>query len=339
MSGPNVLVTVQRPLYEELTTEASRAKLHRLAGKLVFNESGDPWSQSEVIDRIEGADAVINGWGSCTFDEKVLDAAPNLKIICYSAGSIRSMAPPVVFERGIRLTHAAQVIAEAVAEFTLATVLALLRRGPDYAAAMRKGGWTKYGGAAARARPSRELYGKRYGIVGASMVGRSLLPLLRPFHVEALVYDPYLTEEAADELGVRKVDLPELMSTSDVISLHAPILPETREMIDGPLLRAIKDDAVFVNNARAWLVDYTALLEELKKERFDAALDVFNEEPLPDDSPFRRLERTALTPHLAGNSDEARSRLIGSAVDELERYLLGKPLLYEVTRERLATMA
>ena len=281
---------------------------------------------------------MINGWGSCTFGEKVLDAAPNLKIICYSAGSIRSMAPPVVFERGVRLTHAAQVIAEAVAEFTLATVLALLRRGPEYAAAMRKGGWGN-SGAVGSVRPSRELYGKRYGIVGASMVGRSLLPLLRPFHVEALVYDPYLTEEAAEELGVRKVDLPELMSTSDAISLHAPILPETREMIDGPLLRSIKDDAVFVNNARSWLVDYTALLEELKKERFDAALDVFDEEPLPDDSPFRGLERTALTPHLAGNSDEARSRLIGSAVDELERFLLGKPLLYEVTRDRLATMA
>ncbi len=338
MSGPNVLVTVQRPLYEELTTEASRAKLHNLAGNVVFNESGDPWSQSDVIQRIGKSEAVINGWGSCTYDEQVLDAAPNLKIICYSAGSIRGMAPPVVFERGIRVTHAAQVIAEAVAEFTLATVLGLLRRGPEYAAVMRKGGW-KENAWLKGMRPSRELYGKRYGIVGASMVGRSLLPLLRPFRVEALVYDPYLADEAADELGVRRVDLPELMSTSDVISLHAPILPETREMIDGPLLRSIKDDAVFVNNARAWLVDSAALIEELKKERFDAGLDVFDEEPLPDDSPFRSLERTALTPHLAGNSAEARTRLIGSAVDELERFLLGEPLLYEVTRDHLATMA
>ncbi len=338
MPGPNVLVTVQRPLLQELTTEASRAKLHNLAGSVVFNESGDPWSQSDVIRHIANSDAVINGWGSCAYDERVLDAAPNLKIICYSAGSIRGMAPPAVFERGIRVTHAAQVIADAVAEFTLASVLGMLRRGPEYAAAMRKGGWKEYG-APDGLRPSRELYGKRYGIVGASMVARGLLPLLRPFRVETLVYDPYLTEQDARRLDVRKVDLPELMSTSDVISLHAPILPETREMIDGPLLRSIKDDAVFVNNARAWLVDSAALIEELKKERFDAALDVFDEEPLPDDSPFRGLERTSLTPHLAGNSAEARSRLIGSAVDELERFVLGESLLYEVTRDRLATMA
>ena len=223
MSGPNVLVTVQRPLYQELTTQASRTKLHKLAGNVVFNESDDPWSQSDVIQHIGSADAVISGWGSCAYDEQVLDAAPNLKIICYSAGSIRSILPPAVFQRGIRVTHAAQVIAEAVAEFTLATVLGLLRRGPEYAAVMRTGGW-KVNAWLEGMRPSRELYGKRYGIVGASMVGRSLLPLLRPFRVEAVVYDPYLTEEAADELGVRKVDLPEL---DEQLRRHKPARSRT----------------------------------------------------------------------------------------------------------------
>ncbi len=338
MPGPEVLVTLQRPLYMELTTEGSRAKLQKLAEKVVLNESGDPLSENDVIGLIGGAYAVINSWGSCTYDERVLDAAPNLKIICYAAGSIRRMAPPAVFERGIRVTHAAQVIAEAVAEFTLATVLGLLRRGPEYAIAMRERGW-KGSGAPALTKRGRELYGKRYGIVGASMVARSLLPLLRPFRVEAVVYDPYLTQGQADDLGVGKVDLPELMATCDVISLHAPTIPETREMIDATLLRSIKDDAVFVNNARSWLVDSAGLMKELQKERFDAALDVFDEEPLPDDSLFRGLERTVITPHVAGDSVESRSRLVGAMVDELERFVQGEPLQHEVTPERLKAMA
>jgi phosphoglycerate dehydrogenase-like enzyme len=104
-------------------------------------------------------------------------------------------------------------------------------------------------------------------------------------------------------------------------------------------LRSIKDDAVFVNNARSWLVDSAGLMKELQKERFDAALDVFDEEPLPDDSLFRGLERTVITPHVAGDSVESRSRLVGAMVDELERFVQGEPLQHEVTPERLKAMA
>ena len=338
MPGPEVLVTLQRPLYNELTTEDSRSRLRKIAGKVLFNESDNPLSQDEVIELIGGAEAVVSSWGTCIYDERVLDAAPNLKIICHAAGTIRRLAPAVVFQRGIRVTHAAHVIAEAVAEFTLATVLGLLRRGPDIAMSMREGGW-KSGGSPAGMMRGRELYGKHYGIVGASMVARSLLPLLRPFRVKAVVYDPYLTTAEADSLGVRKVELQELMSTCDVISLHAPPIPETRQMIDATLLQSIKDNAVFVNNARSWLVDSQALLTELQKERFDAALDVFDDEPLPDDSPFRGLERTAITPHVAGDSVESRSRLVGAMVDELDLFVLDEPLLHEVTPERLKAMA
>lgn len=334
MNKPEVLVTIQKPLFMDLSTPAARQKLEQLARKLVLNESDTPWGQDEVIRRIGDAEAVIASWGSCTYDERILDAAPNLKIICYAAGSIRRLAPQTVFDRGVRVTHAAQIIAESVAEFTLTVVLTALRRVKDFDAAARAGRWRSASG-----REGRELYRKRYGIVGASMVGRSLIPLLKPFGVELLVYDPHLSAEAAAELGVQKAELAELMSTCDIISLHAPSTPETKGMINADLIRSIKDNAVFVNNARSWLVDSAALLEELKKERFDAALDVFDKEPLPPGNPYGGLERTLVSPHVAGLTLESRSRLASTMIEELERFLRGEPLKYEVTRSRLATMA
>ena len=330
VARPTVLVTLQRPLFEELSAPESRRKLREIAGDIAFNDSGYPWSQDDVIPRLREVHAVVASWGSCLYDERVLDAAPNLRIICYAAGSIRHVTSPAVFERGVKVTHAAQVIAESVAEHTLTVVLLLLRRIHEFDAAIRAGGWRETHG--------RELYGKRYGIVGASMVGRSLIPLLRPFGVRIFVYDPYLSDDDARKLGVEKSDLPELMRSSDVISLHAPILPETKRMISRDLVRSIKDDAVLVNNGRSWLIDMDALLGELQKERFSTALDVFDQEPLPPDNPFCRLKRTILTPHVAGHTVESRSRLVGAMVDELERFIRNKPLLYKVTPARLKTM-
>jgi len=129
------------------------------------------------------------------------------------------------------------------------------------------------------------------------------------------------------------------MSTCDVISLHAPSTPETKGMIGAEQFRSIKDDAVFVNNARAWLVDSAAMLKELKKERFYAALDVFDQEPLPDDHPLRKLRRTVLSPHTAGNTVESRAMLASAMIDELERFFSGAELRFEVKREQLGTMA
>ena len=334
MSAPRVLVTVEQPLLQRIATPESLARLERLAESVSFNESDRAWDAAAVRERIGGVTAVLASWGSCAYDEQLLDAAPDLGIICYAAGTTRSVAPPAVFERGVRVTHAADFIALGVAEHTLTVALALLRRTGDFDAAMRAGRWRDIGPPA-----DRELYGKRYGIVGASKVGRRLIPLLRPFDVDIVVADPYLTESDARRLGVRKLELPDLMRTGDVISIHAPVLPETHHMIDAGMLALIKDDAVLVNNARAALVDTDALVAELAKERFDCALDVFDQEPLPPDHPLLGMRRVLLTPHVAGLTPERRSRLTDAMLDELERHVNGLPLRHEVTIDQLESMA
>lgn len=334
MSAPRVLVTVEQPLLRRIATPEALARLERLAETVTLNDGDRAWDAAAVRERIGGVTAVLASWGSCTYDERLLDAAPDLEIICYAAGTIRSVAPAAVFERGVRVTHAADFIASGVAEHTLTVVLALLRRTGDFDAAMRAGRWRDIGPAV-----DRELYGKRYGIVGASKVGRRLIPLLRPFDVEIVVADPYLTESDARQLGVCKLELPDLMRTSDVISIHAPVLPETHHMIDAKLLALIKNDAVLVNNARSALIDTDALVAELAKERFDCALDVFDQEPLPSDHPLLGMRRVLLSPHVAGLTPERRSRLIDEMLDELERYANGLPLRHEVTIEQFESMA
>ncbi len=334
MPAPRVLVTVERPLFQRISTPESRARLERLAESVTFNDGDRAWDAADVGERIGGMTAVLASWGSCTYDDQLLDAAPDLEIICYAAGTIRSVTPPAAFRRGVRVTHAADFIALGVAEHTLAVVLALLRRTGDFDAAMRAGRWRDIGPVV-----DRELYGKRYGVIGASKVGRRLIPLLRPFDVEIVVADPYLTEHDAQNLGVRKLELPDLMRTSDVISIHAPVLPSTHHMIDAEMLALIKDDAVLVNNARSALIDTDALIAELAKERFDCALDVFDQEPLPPDHPLLGLRRVLLTPHVAGLPPERRARLTDAMLDELERHVNGLPLRHQVTIDQLESMA
>ncbi|MCY4111952.1 MAG: hypothetical protein OXF96_08440, partial [Chloroflexi bacterium] len=197
MSAPRVLVTVERPLLRRISTPEALARLGDMAESVAFNDDDRAWDAAAVRERIGGVTAVLASWGSCAYDEHLLDAAPELEIICYAAGTIRGVAPPAVFERGVRVAHAADFIAMGVAEHTLTVVLALLRRTGEFDAAMRAGRWRGIGPVV-----DRELYGKRYGIVGASKVGRRLIPLLRSFDVQIVVADPYPTESDAQRLGV-----------------------------------------------------------------------------------------------------------------------------------------
>lgn len=202
MPQPSVLVTITPTLYQQLFTPTVQARLQEVA-RVQFNESERNWTSEELAQQIGSFDAVITGWGTPTFTEQVMAAARQLRVIAHSAGSIKKMLPPHVFDSETQVTHA-----------------------------------------------------------------------------------------------------------------------------------ALPDGAIFVNTARSHTVDNDALLIELQSGRIQAALDVFDQEPLPADSPFLQLENVILTPHTAGASHQARV-----IVEELERFFGGEPLRYAVTGEMLATMA
>jgi phosphoglycerate dehydrogenase-like enzyme len=305
-------------------------------GQLHFHEQSANLTSAELAARIGEFDAIVTGWGSPAFDQAVLTTRGKLRIVAHSAGSIRHLCPPELFKYGIAVTHAAAAIAPAVAEMSLALMLALMRRVPQYTAAMRAGAkWEE----AMSIGVGSELAATRVGVVGTGYTGRCFIRLLRALDVEVLAYDPYLTPQHANDLQVRKVELDELLKTSDVVSLQAPSTPETHHMIGARQLAMMRDGTIFINTARSWLVDGAALLNELKLGRIIAALDVFDEEPLPIDSPLRTLPNVYLMPHVAGASSQSARRQGRLIVDELARFFSGKPLQYPVTIQMLQTMA
>ena len=145
-----------------------------------------------------------------------------------------------------------------------------------------------------------------------------------------MAYDPYLSEEEASALGVSKVSLENLMSCSDIVSLHAPATEETKHMINKTNLRLMKDGAIFINTARGSIVNEQDLIKELETGRITACLDVTDPEPPDINSPLRKLPNVVLTPHIAGAIANNRLRNGRYAIDELERFFRGEKILYEV---------
>jgi phosphoglycerate dehydrogenase-like enzyme len=285
---------------------------------------------------VDGAAACITGWGTPLLSEALLAEHDSLRLIAHTAGSIRNLVPLRLVESGLRVSHAAAIIADAVAEFVVSEALLGLRPLHDIDRGMKTGeDWMTL-----RERHLGRLLGAcTVGIIGAGYVGRKVIHLFRAFGSNVLVYDPLLSDASAATLGVSTRTLDELLEESGVVSLHAPVLPETRGMIGAAQLARLCDGALFINTARAALVDEAALLRELQSGRISAALDVFATEPLPLDSPFRALPNVILSPHAAGHTSDTYLRQGAAMVDEVRRLLLGQPLLHEITAQMLPTMA
>lgn len=286
-------------------------------------------------DRLLGsADILLTGWLAPVLDDDFLARAPRLALVAHAAGTVKDFVTDAVFARGIRVTTAAAANAIPVAEYTVAAILLANKR-----AFWANQHWHATG------EPPQVGFdagnaGRRVGIVGASYVGRLVIEALRAHDLRVAVYDPYLTADGAAALGAELVaDLTELCATSDVVSVHAPLLPETRGLIGAEQLAAMRDGATLVNTARGLIVDPSALEAELVSGRIHAVLDTTEPEPLPPDSRLRGLTNVFVTPHIAGSLGAEIGRLGECAIEEIGRFARGEPLRHEVSAEALARMA
>jgi phosphoglycerate dehydrogenase-like enzyme len=276
------------------------------------------------------AEVLLSGWGCPPLDAALLARAPRLGFVAHAAGTLKNHVTPACFARGVRVSSAAAANALPVAEFALAAILLGGKRA--FLAARR------YAELRAGRLWSRELriagnHRRVVGLVGASRIGRRLIELLRPFDFELLVHDPFLGAAEAAALGVERVELDALLARADVVSLHAPLLKETRGMLDARRLALLRDGALLVNTARGGLVDGAALERELVSGRIDAVIDTTEPEVLPADSPLYALPNVFLTPHIAGAQGRETARLVELALDEIERFARGEPLQHEVRAE------
>ncbi|MDI6827466.1 MAG: hydroxyacid dehydrogenase [Armatimonadota bacterium] len=304
-------------------------------GEITANPNDQNYTEEELASLIPGFDACITSWGSPRFGPNVIAKADKLRIIAHAAGSVKGIVTPEVFKRGITVCTSQPAMAISVAAMTVAMMEIMLRNVVNLASAIRsQKTWHPKGVIG-----PRELNGKLVGIVGTSLIGREVIRFIQPWDVELWIYDPYITAEDAEKLMAKKVSLEELFANCDVISIHAPLTEETRHMIRREHLRLIKDGAILINTARGAIIDHEALLEELKKGRFMAALDVTDPEPLPDCHEFFGLENVVFTPHISGGTPEMVRRQGEAAVRNLELFFSGGTPCRLVTEEMLPKIA
>ncbi|MEU6084617.1 hydroxyacid dehydrogenase [Streptomyces sp. NPDC047108] len=279
------------------------------------------------------AELLITGWGCPPLTEQVLAAAPGLRAVIHAAGSVKGHLPPAVWERGITVSSAAEANAGPVADFTCATI-ALAAKQAVPAAARYAAGWPDF--TAREGADSRTV-----GIIGASRIGRRVIATLTASEAgyTVLLSDPYVTAEQAATLGAELLPLDELCRRSSIVSVHAPELPETRNLLDARRLALLPDGATVINTARGTLIDTDALTRACATGRLNAFLDVTHPEPLPPDHPLLGLRNVLVTPHIAGAQGSEVRRLGAYAIAETERFVRGEPLHGLVTATDLSRIA
>jgi phosphoglycerate dehydrogenase-like enzyme len=305
-------------LADHLFPDAVRSRLERAVkvSPQILTEFTSASSRAELAD----TDVLLTGWGCPPLDADVIACAPRLAAVVSAAGSA---LPPLhvdpVLTKRLRFANAGAVNAVPVAEYSVAMILLAGKRIFESARLYR----------ARRDFIDREAvfpdagnYRRTVGLIGASRIGRLVIERLRrSTDLRIVVADPYLSAEEAALLGVHLVGLPELMRSVDVVSVHAPLLPETTGMITAELLA---DGATVINSARGAVIDQDALLAELAAGRLNAILDVTHPEVLPADHPLYDLDNVFLTPHMAGSVGNELRRMGEHVVDEVIRFARGE---------------
>lgn len=285
----------------------------------------------------EDVEFLFSTWGMPELSEdEIARYFPSLRALFYAAGSVKGFAAPFL-ARGAKISSAYAANAIPVAEYTVSQIL-LATKGFFRTSALYSRGKITEARRVAATYPGN--FAVRVGLIGAGMVGKAVCRLLKPYSIDVLVYDPYLSDDAAFELGAQKATLEEIFSTCNVVSNHVPNIPSTRGMFDDRLFSMMKENATFINTGRGAQVvegDLCRILGE--RPDLVALLDVTDPEPPCVDSPFFKLPNAILTPHIAGSSGRETFRMGEYMLEEYRRFAKGLPLEYEISAEMLPTLA
>jgi phosphoglycerate dehydrogenase-like enzyme len=327
MNKPKIVILVQGDLYKKIFPPPVRADLESFA-EVVSREQGQGWPEPLLCQTLADADACLTSWGAPVFNDAVLAAAPRLKVIAHTAGSIRGFAGDNVFRRGIHVTHAARAIAKSVGEMSLALTLAMLRSLPQHDRAIRgSDAWLT-------PLPNQGLFGQRIGLIGFGHAAQYFMRLLEPFHAAIKVYSPHASPALVDTLGGKATTLEDLLSTSSIVSLHYALTDESKHLLNASRLALIPGGGIIINTSRGGLIDTAALVKELESGRLRAALDVTDPEPLPAGHILRKLSNVLIVPHRAGPTDERFGEQGQMAVDELRRFFAGQSMWFELDERK-----
>ncbi|MDD3725622.1 MAG: NAD(P)-dependent oxidoreductase [Candidatus Ratteibacteria bacterium] len=281
------------------------------------------------------ADIIVTSWGSPKLDVSILKVAPSLKFIFHAAGTIKTVVDPELMKKGVRVSSASNILGRNVAITTFGLVLIGVKKIPWWNEYIKStGNWRENNFLLTY---TNEIGTSTVGVISMSNVGKNLVLLLKNVTDNILVYDPFWTSGDIEKFGGIKVEiLYEIAERCDVIALCTPFLKTTEGMIDRKFFQNMKNGAVFINTARGKIIDEAALIEELKKERIFACLDVTDpEEPPPPDSPLRKLKNVLLSPHIAGIVNSGMKDIGVFCVDEIKRFIKKEVLVNEILLEKL----
>lgn len=285
------------------------AVLREASGLLVEDRSED--DRETLSSALEGASGLIVR-SRTTVDAEMIDGTDTLEVIGRAGVGVDNIDMEAATRRGIAVLNAPAANTYSTAELAFALLLASARHVARADAGVRAGEWKR------KALQGTQLFGKTIGVVGAGRIGAEIVRRARAFGMRVLAFDPFVPAERANELGLALVPLDQLLEGSDVVTLHVPLTGENRGLIGAKEIARMPDGAILINAARGGLVDEAALAEALVSGKLaGAGLDVYEREPLPEDSPLRTAPNLVFTPHIGASTDEAQaevSRQIAVAV-------------------------
>ena len=290
------------------------AKLKSLGEFEIFVD--DQPDDDVFIERLADANAAISGWG---LSNAVLAALPKLEVVSFTGlGASTFIDIAEAGRRNITVTHTLSAAAT-IAEHTMGLMLAAARHIGRLDREIRRGVWNTD-------RLAMDLRGKTLGLVGFGRIAQAMVPLAQAFGMTVIGWTRNPNQERADQYDIEFTCLDELLSSSDVVSLHLLSTPETNGLLDAKRLRSLKRGALLINTARSSLLDEATLVELLETGHIGAAgIDVFDSEPLAANHAYRELDNVIMTPHVAYNTPEAIAAMYDTAIDNLVAFYAGKP--------------
>ncbi|HSB70683.1 MAG TPA: NAD(P)-dependent oxidoreductase [Candidatus Methylomirabilis sp.] len=291
-------------------------RLRRIGRVQVYDS--DATDPTVLAERLREAEVALNIRGRTRFTTEVLQACPKLRLISIWGTGTDNVDVKAAAACGITVTNTPGANAIAVAEHTVALMLAVAKQLRQADQGVREGGWPR--------NLVPQLRGKRLGLIGTGLIGREVAAMGKGLGLEVVAWTFHPDAKLAAALGFRYVELDELLRTADIISIHLRATPETRHFLGRERLALLPPGAILINTARGSLVDDAALLESLRDRKLaGAGLDVFETEPLPPGHPLTTLPTVLLTPHAAGMTPEVIQTGLAMAVENIEHFLKGTP--------------
>jgi D-3-phosphoglycerate dehydrogenase len=285
----------------------------QLGATRVYSERGAD-DEAELIRRLGGACAAINIRAHARFTERVFSACPALKMVSIWGTGTDNIDLESAVRHGVTVSNTPGVNANAVAEHTIALMLAIARRIPKIDREMRTGAWPR--------EMLTQLLGKTLGVFGTGAIGKRVAALGRALGMEVVAWS---ARGGGVEEGVRAASKDEILRMADVVTLHLRLSPETRGFLAERELSLMKRPSILINTGRGALVERSALLEALSQSWLSAGVDVFHDEPLKADDPILTLPNVVLSPHNAGQTPEVVRDGLVRAVENIQNFLQGRP--------------